>query len=271
MKQCNKSRLLAAFLIPFFFAASSCSTSPTGRKQFTLLPDAQMNAMGEEAFQQMKAEGKVVSDPAIVNYVTCIVKPLLEVTPGTKMSEWEVQVFNDESANAFALPGGKVGVHTGMLKVAKTDAQLAAVLGHEIGHVIAEHGNERVSQALGTQLAIAGAGILAKDSPKRDLIMGALGLGAQVGVLLPFGRTQESESDIIGQRLMAEAGFDPKGAVELWQNMKAAGGGAPPEFLSTHPSGESRIQDLQENMDDAMARLRKARAAGRNPQCERPA
>jgi predicted Zn-dependent protease len=179
-----------------------------------------------------------------------------------------VTVFEDESANAFALPGGKIGVHTGLLEVAKTPDQLAAVIGHEIGHVMAEHSNERVSTAFaanaGVQLAAALSGT---DGPKQQMLMGLLGLGAQFGVLLPFSRTQESESDEIGLTLMARAGFDPRAAINLWENMAQAGGAQPPEFLSTHPSHGTRIEDLRAQMDEAVKIYQQARAQGRRPNC----
>ena len=171
--------------------------------------------------------------------------------------------------NAFALPGGKIGVHTGILKVANSADQLAAVLGHEVGHVIARHGAERVSQSVATQGGLALADImLDRKSESRSLIMAGLGLGAQFGILLPFSRKHESEADEIGLYLMANAGFDPEHSVELWRNMAKASGGAPPEFLSTHPSNTSRISGLQSRMSKAKALYNNAQAAGKNPDCD---
>src|SRR5690606_15993440 len=141
----------------------------------------------------------VTRDPRLNAYVRCVSLPLLMELGDGDAKDWEIVVFDVKEPNAFALPGKKIGVHAGMLGVAKTDDQLAAVVGHEIGHVIARHGNERVSQGLGAQLATVGAAaLLGKDSPKRGLILGALGLGLQFGVLMPYGRTQESEADVIG-------------------------------------------------------------------------
>jgi predicted Zn-dependent protease len=249
---------------------AGCATSPTGRKQVMLAPDAQMNSMGAQAFDQMKQETPIDSSPASNAYVRCITDPITAAARGqTDVKEWEVVVFKDESANAFALPGGKIGVHTGIMKVAKSDAQLAAVLGHEVGHVIARHGNERVSQGLLAQGVMLGAGAMAADSPYRGMILGALGLGAQFGVLLPYGRTQENEADVIGQKLMAQAGFDPRQSVELWKNMAAASGGkSPPEFMSTHPAEKNRISSLEKNMPEAMRLYEQARAAGKRPSCK---
>lgn len=179
---------------------------------------------------------------------------------------WDVKVFQNEAANAFALPGGHIGVFTGLLDVAKNQHQLAAVVAHEVGHVIAEHGGERISQALVTQGGLTAAGALMKDSQSKPLILAAMGAGAQVGVLLPYSRKQESEADIIGLRLMAKAGFDPQQSVELWKNMAAHSKGAPPQFLSTHPAPETRINNLQKEMASA-EKLRPATASAQRPSC----
>ncbi len=170
-------------------------------------------------------------------------------------------MFDDEQVNAFALPGGKIGVYTGLLNVAQNQHQLATVIGHEVAHVIADHGNERMSQStlinMGSQAV--GQVLAANEVPQTGAIMAAIGLGAQVGVQLPFSRTHESEADLLGLELMAKSGFDPRQSVNLWQNMAAASEGPrPPELLSTHPSPDSRIQSLQANMRPAMAAYEKA-------------
>jgi len=176
--------------------------------------------------------------------------------------------------NAFALPGGKIGVYTGLLSVAENPSQLAAVMGHEVAHVLARHGNERVSQqlAVGETMGLiegwlsSGGG----GGTGQQAAMALLGVGAKVGILLPFSRAHESEADAIGKTLMAKAGFDPRESVTLWQNMGRAGNGGPPEFLSTHPSHDTRIRDLQAGMDVAMALYEESRATGRTSQCKRP-
>jgi predicted Zn-dependent protease len=200
--------------------------------------------------------------------------PITEAARGqADVASWEVVVFREESANAFALPGGKIGVHTGLLKVAKTDGQLAAVLGHEVGHVIARHGAERVSSGMATQggLAAIDAFILGKSvsGGQRQLILGGLGLASQVGVLLLFSRSHESEADLIGLDLMSRAGFDPRQSVELWRNMAAAGGGQPPQWLSTHPSHETRISALQAGIPESLRKYEAAQAGGKRPSCSR--
>lgn len=250
---------------------SACATSPTGRSQLMLLPDSQMDTLGIQSFEQMKAETPIERDPQVNTYVKCVASSVAREASGQiDVGSWEIVVFKDKTANAFALPGGKIGVHTGILPVAKTPAQLAAVLGHEIGHVIARHGNERMSASLATQIGLMGAGILAKDSPHRDLALALMGVGAQGLILLPHSRTQESEADLIGLKLMAQAGFDPQESVLLWKNMASAGGGQPPEFLSTHPSHENRISNLSAHMPEALGIYQQARNVGKSPVCQVP-
>ena len=181
-------------------------------------------------------------------------------------------VFEDNSPNAFALPGGKIGVHSGMLEVATTPGQLAAVLGHEVSHVLLNHGNERMSQSILADATVnaASAAAGAAAPQYQDMIVGGLGVGAQFGVLLPFSRKHESEADQIGQMFMAQAGFYPAEAIVLWQNMATQGGEAPKQWKSTHPSDSTRIQRLHDNLPRAMAEFEAARAAGKDPQCQPP-
>ena len=271
-------RLLPCLLVVWaLFLSVACATSPLGRKQLMLVPETQMDQMGAEAFQQLKVKEAVDTQPDNSRYVHCLVGPLTVTTqnkyPGEALPKsWETVVFKSDSVNAFALPGGKVGVYTGLLKVAKTDAQLAAVLGHEIGHVIARHGAERMSQQAGTQLGLAALGHLTRDNPNRDILMGLLGVGVQVGILLPYSREQEREADLIGLDLMAIAGFDPRQSVALWKNMiLASSGKEPPQILSTHPASLSRIEALQKHMPDALVLFNQAHAEGRRPVCIPPA
>ena len=181
-------------------------------------------------------------------------------------------MFDDQSANAFALPSGKIGVHTGLLKVTSNQDQLAAVIGHEVGHVLAQHSNERMSTQMVVSQGVNLVGaIAAPQSALGQVAVGALGIGAQYGVILPYSRTHESEADKIGLDLMAKAGFDPRESVELWMNMnRAAGGGQSLEILSTHPSHETRIEDLNNRMADAMELFRQAKSLGKNPNCGSP-
>jgi len=249
----------------------ACATSPLGRKQLLLIGDSQMNSLGAQSFEEMKKKTPIERDPKINAYVQCIVRPVAEAARSRlNVDSWEVVVFQDPTANAFALPGGKIGVHTGILPVAKTPDQLAAVLGHEVGHVIARHGNERVSQgeAAAIVLGVADLALNKMEKGKRSVLMASLGLGVQFGVLLPFSRSQESEADLIGLELMAKAGFDPNQSVNLWENMIAASGGkAPPEWMSTHPASENRIANLRANIPARLPDYEAAKSQGRVPVC----
>lgn len=247
-------------------AVAACSTSPTGQTQLKLFPESQIASMGVAAYQEMKQQTPISGDNQVNRYVNCVADAVLSVVPSN--TDWEVTVFEDESVNAFALPGGKIGVHTGLLKVADGQDQLAAVIGHEIAHVIADHGNARISAQYATQTGLQLAQVLASGaSQEKSQLWGLLGLGAQVGVLLPYGRGQESEADVLGLEYMARAGFDPRASIQLWQNMSKAGGGQPPEFLSTHPSHQSRINELQSMMPKAVNLYQQAIASGREPRC----
>ena len=255
------------------FMLMACATSPTGRKQFILIGDNQMNQMGITTFQQMKTSQKISSSRKKRDYVECVSFAIINALPEAwRQNQWEVVVFEDDSANAFALPGGKIGVHTGLLNVAETPSQLATVLGHEVAHVLSRHGAERVSIQLAAQAGLQVADVMSrqkiKGSRERQMLMAGLGLGAQVGVMLPFSRDHEKEADRFGLNLMAAAGFDPTHSIRLWQNMdKASQGKRPPEFLSTHPEPKKRIAKLTKFMGKALEYEKQAKAQGLNPQC----
>ena len=244
------TKWLAVFI---FFGTLACQTSPTGRQQIVLVPQEQVDEMGIQAFQEMKTKQPINRETATNSYVKCVSDAI--TTALGEQRSWEVVVFQSDEVNAFALPGGKIGVYTGILKVASTPDQLGAIIGHEVGHVIAQHGRERISDQVAAQglLNLTSAMFRNKESGTYQVVMAGLGLGAQFGILLPFGRAQETEADIIGIRLMAKAGFDPRQSVELWKNMSKAGGGQPPEILSTHPSHGTRIETLQSHMGEALA------------------
>ena len=222
--------------------------------------------MGITAYDDMKQKTPASKDRVATDYVNCVTNAITREVPSKY--KWEVTLFDDDAVNAFALPGGKIGVYTGLLKVANDQNQLAAVIGHEIAHVIADHGNARVSAAFAAQSGMQLAQVMAgAASPQKAQLLGLLGLGAQVGILLPYGRGQESEADILGLRYMADAGFNPMASVLLWQNMGKTSGGQLPEFLSTHPSHQTRISDLNNAMPDAQRRFKQARSKGKIPQC----
>ncbi|ULQ45193.1 M48 family metallopeptidase [Flagellatimonas centrodinii] len=240
----------------------ACSTSPTGRTQLRLVGDEQLSQMGVTAFTQMKQEMPLAKSSATRSYVDCVARAITAQVPSRVA--WEVQTFESKDVNAFALPGGKIGVYTGLLEVASTQDQLAAVIGHEVAHVLAGHSASRVSNEIATQFGMQIFSATTGYNPE------LVGLGANLLVLLPFSRGDESEADILGLDYMARAGFDPRAAVTLWQNMaRASGGKAPAEFMSTHPSNDSRIRDITAQLGTVLPVYQQARAAGRNPGCKR--
>ena len=258
-----------------FFAAalsllSACETTPTGRHQLQFLPDRDVAQMGNAAYADIKKKSPTAKDDAVSRYAQCVVRAVTAVVPKPVGGEsWNVTVFQDDQVNAFALPGGNIGVYTGLLKAARTPGQLATVIGHEISHVQARHTNARLSTqyAAETTLAVIGAILIGEHKGDSRTAMALLGVGTQVGVLLPFDRAQESEADLLGLDYMAKAGFDPHEAVDLWRNMEKIGGKQPPAFLSTHPAHGKRIEDLQERVPQAMKFYNEAQAAGRRPNC----
>jgi predicted Zn-dependent protease len=265
-------RVLRYGIVASAILLTACVVSPTGRKQFMLFSPSvgEMSKMGAVAFDDLKKKQKVSTDPKLNAYVACVSNALLAVLPGDEGKGWEIKVFEDDTPNAFALPGKKIGVHSGLLKVATTQSQLAAVVGHEIGHVEAQHSGERLSQQTAASAGLAVAAIAAgtQDNTQQALVMGALGAGVTYGVLMPFSRTQESEADTIGLRYMAEAGFDPDESITLWQNMAAASKTKTPEFLSTHPSDQTRMNALSKQLLAAEDLAAEARAGGRKPDCK---
>ncbi|MFB9868798.1 M48 family metallopeptidase [Vreelandella sulfidaeris] len=233
-----------------------CDETPTGRSQLALIPEHLMAQMGEDTFEQLRRDQPISRSAPVNRQVQCVAREIVAaaeaIYPNADLPDtWEIAVFEDPSPNAFALPGGRIGVHTGLLDVAENSAQLAAVIGHEVGHVLADHGNERLTQQLGIKAGLLLVGLFGEGELGHQQLMQALGLGAQLGISLPFSRAHEEEADLMGLAIMARAGFDPRQSVSLWRNMAAAGGGQPPEFLSTHPAHGSRIKALQLAMEDA--------------------
>ncbi|MDE0856117.1 MAG: M48 family metallopeptidase [Nevskia sp.] len=255
--------------IPLLAAAlllQSCATSPLGRSQLKLFSDDDMAQMGVAAFAQTAKQTPLDGSGQTNAFVSCVARAVTQVA-GYDAS-WDVKVFRSDEVNAFALPGGKIGVYSGLFKVVRNQDQLAAVLAHEVSHVVAGHGNERMSQQYATQGVLGVVGAIAGDdgSGSGGLAEAALGLGAQYGILLPFSRAQESEADLLGLDFMSRAGFDPRQAVVLWQNMSQLGG-KPPELLSDHPSDTTRIAQIEQRLPQDLPLYEQARAAGRKPQC----
>lgn len=243
-----------------------CETNPyTKRSQLLLISESEEQQMGVQAYQQVLSDpkNKISTDPREVEPVKRVTARIIAAAKTSQYAEsanrfqWQVTVIKDDKTpNAFALPGGKIAVYTGIFPFAKNEAGLAAVMGHEVVHALARHGAERMSQGQLAQGGMVLAGVLLGASGTDPLasraMMQALGLGAQVGVLLPFSRKHESEADYIGLLMAAQAGYDPQESVHLWERMESAGGGAQPEFLSTHPGHGTRIKDLEAAMPEAM-------------------
>ena len=249
-----------------------CQTNPyTQRSQLLLMPSGQMNQMGAAQYSAVLQDPKVVisKDPKEIEPVKRVAARIIEAAKRSKYGDvakafdWEVTVIkDDDTKNAWALPGGKIAVYTGIFPMAKNEAGLAAIMGHEVVHALAEHGGERMSQGLVAQFGMTAAAIVLStqslNPALNDLAMQAMGLGVQTGVLLPFSRKHESEADYIGVLLAGDAGYDPREAIHIWERMAAASDGAPPEFLSTHPAHETRISDLTKWMPEAMELYEKA-------------
>jgi len=250
--------------------AVSCTKAPlTGRNQLNLIPSGEMLSMSFQQYDQFLKENKLSTDAeatAEVKRVGTRIEAAVEkyfrdngMSSRLNGYKWEFNLIESDQVNAWCMPGGKVVVYTGILPVCKTEAGLAVVMGHEIAHAVAEHGNERMSQALLAQAGSVALSEALKNKPEQtqNLWMTAFGVGAQVGVLLPFSRTQEAEADHLGLIFMAMAGYDPNVAVSFWERMAAEGGGKPPEFLSTHPSDQTRIRKIKEALPEAMKYYKK--------------
>ena len=259
--------LLFGAVVAATLVACATTTSPTGRKQYVgAVSQEQLNQLGAQSFAQMKTQKAQTTSAAQRNYVRCVTNAIVAQLPANARSGWETAVFVDEDPNAFALPGGKVGVYTGIFKVARDQDQLAGVIAHEIGHVVSRHHDERITRQMGAQAGVQLLGALAGNYG--NLASQGGSLLAQTGFLLPGSRAQESEADVVGQQLMAQAGFDPRGAVNLWQNMISAGGSRPPQWLSTHPDPQARIGELQSRAADLVPTMQAARKAGKTPRCQ---
>lgn len=250
------ANLLAPALVAALVAAA-CQTVPvTGRQQLQLISEQEEVKMGFNSFQEVLSKEKVSADLKTNEWVTRVGSRIAAATGKTDY-KWEFRVIDDDKqVNAFCLPGGKVAVYTGILPVARDDAGLAVIIGHEVAHAIARHGGERVSQQLLAEGASAAA-VLAlggRDPNRANLYAGLLGVGATVGVLLPYSRLQEAEADRLGMIYMAKAGYDPRAARDLWLRMAETGKGKskPLEILSTHPADATRIRNIEERIPEAL-------------------
>lgn len=261
---------ITAFLILTLFVAACSTVAITGRKQLNIIPSSQILSMSYTEYNQFLASNKISKDQkntAMIKRVgSKIQKSVEQYFAQNKMSselngfQWEFNLIESDQVNAWCMPGGKVVFYTGILPICEDETGVAVVMGHEIAHAIAEHGSERMSQGLITQLGGMALDKALENEPDltRSLALTAFGVGSQLGVLLPFSRLHESEADHLGLIFMASAGYNPNAAVDFWGRMaKMKGGQAPPEFLSTHPSDETRINDLKKLMPEAMKYYKK--------------
>jgi len=257
------------YLILVFLFLSSCTSVPiTGRKRIALLPSSNLATMALQSYQTLLKKSKLSTDRhqvAVVKKVGNRIARAAEkfmkeegLQSQLKNFKWEFNLIDDKKTiNAFCMPGGKVAVYTGILPIAKDETGLAVIMGHEVAHAIAKHGNERMSQMLLVQLGGVALDVAMKNKPEetKNMFRLAYGIGAQLGLLLPYSRTHESEADHIGLILMARAGYDPVAAPSFWQRMSKIGGGKrPPQFLSTHPSPLKRVKKLQKLIPEVRAK-----------------
>jgi predicted Zn-dependent protease len=254
MRLVTYRRALLLILTSLLVLTGACATAPyTHRSQFIILSESRESSLGAEAYREVLSKEKIDHDSKVIDIVRDVGERIAKSADKADY-RWEFTVIDaPKTVNAFALPGGKIAVYTGLFPVAHDTAGLAAVLGHEVGHALAHHAAERVSQnmlfeVVGTGLSVA----LGSQSPgAQQAIMQAFGLGAQVGVLLPFSRTQEAEADHIGLILMAKAGYDPHAALELWKRFEKVEKASPPEFLSTHPNYGTREDNIESWLPEA--------------------
>ncbi len=256
--------LIAVVVIAYQFFTSERFVNPeTGRAAHVGMSTQQEAALGFQTYRQVLAQSQAVNTGPEFEMVKTVASKLAQSTgKAGEGFQWEVSLIRDNKVNAFCLPGGKIVVYTGILPVARNDAALATVMGHEMAHATSRHGAQRVFQQNLTQTAMTGVAVSLSDMDynKQRAVMGALGAGAQFGVLMPFSRKHESEADEIGLFYMARAGFDPEESLRFWRRMEESSerGGTPPEFLSTHPSHETRIQQLQALMPKALEEYHRA-------------
>jgi predicted Zn-dependent protease len=255
---------ISLFILVFFVI--SCGTVPmTGRKQLTAIPSSQMISLAEDSYAQVLKENKLSNNQLYTTQVRRVGTRITQAVEryfkekglqeNIKNYSWEFHVLASDEKNAWCMPGGKIAFYEGIMPICEDDNGVAVVMAHEIAHAVAKHGNERMTQQLAAQLggmALSEA-LKKEEETTRKLAFAAFGLGAQVGVMLPYSRTHEKEADELGLYFMAMAGFNPQEAPDFWKRMKEkSGGGGVPEFLSTHPNPDSRIENIQQHMPQAL-------------------
>ena len=240
------------FIILSGLVISACTTTPvSNRSALILIPKSQEISLGIQSYNEILKREKESEDTQLNQVIRRVGQRIASVSDMPKL-EWEIKLIESDQKNAFALPGGKIAIYTGILSVAKNEAGLATVMSHEIAHVIARHGAQRMTQQMLLQGAMIGAGLSMKNSTQKNIVLSALGVGVLYGFTLPFSRLHESEADQIGLIYMAKAGYDPNEAINFWQRFgQVKGGKAPPEWASTHPADTTRIQGLRSYLSRA--------------------
>lgn len=244
-----------------YFGAEKFTNPETGRSRRVALSPAQEEQLGLQSYREVLSQLDVVESGPEHEVVVRVARRLAAVTgEAARDFEWQVNLVRNPQVNAFCLPGGKIVVFSGILPYAKSEAGLAAVMGHEMAHAVARHGSQRLLRTSVTQTLLMGANFSLGnlDPQQRQMVMAALGAGATYGMILPFSRDHETEADQMGLLYMARAGYDPREAIAFWERMSTAGGQQPPEFASTHPSHGQRIEDLRAFMPKAMEEYEKA-------------
>ncbi|WP_439185531.1 M48 family metallopeptidase [Carboxylicivirga taeanensis] len=270
MKKVINKWPLGLSLLLLLAVVYSCSTVPlTGRKQLNLVSDAEMMSMSFTQYDQFLKENKLSTNKEQTEMVKRVGKRIAAAVEKymtdngyadhIKDFAWEFNLVEDDVPNAWCMPGGKVVFYTGILPLTKDEEGLAVVMGHEIAHAVAKHGNERMSHEMGVQMGGAALSVALNEKPEQTkaLYMAAFGLGSQVGFMLPYSRTHETEADKMGLIFMAMAGYNPQAAVPFWKRMADSGGQKPPEFLSTHPADDTRVKNLQAYMPEALKYYKK--------------
>lgn len=247
-------RLILAVAV--FLAVAACKTNPfTGKSTLNFYPNSQIFPMAFAQYDEFLGDNKVITGTSDAQMITRVGQRIASAAerwldangyPGyLKDYKWEYNLVDDETVNAWCMPGGKIVFYTGILPITQNEAGVAVVMGHEVAHALADHGAQRMSAGMLQQIGAVAGNVAIQDPEKRNMFNQAYGLGSTVGVMLPFSRSHETEADRIGLQIMAIAGYNPDEAAKLWQRMKAQSGGqAPPEFLSTHPSNDTRINNL---------------------------
>ncbi|MCK8479916.1 M48 family metallopeptidase [Psychroserpens algicola] len=261
-----KNKIVAAGVIALFL---SCTTNPfTGNKTLALVPNSQLFPTAFAQYDQFLTENNVITGTSDADMIQRVGQRIAVAAERWLNAnghqgylddyQWEYNLVNDKTVNAWCMPGGKIVFYTGILPIAQNETGIAAIMGHEVAHALANHGQQRMSAGMLQQIGAVAGNVAIKDEQSRNLFNQAYGVGSQVGVMLPFSRSHETQSDEIGLYLMAIAGYNPDEAAELWKRMKAnSGGQAPPEFLSTHPSNDTRIKNLQSWAPKAKAEAKK--------------